>query len=108
MLLQAEGGLHGWVCGAGRPDAELGDGGLDGADRHVTTEDDILLGLLSRVRLQREKREMFRKKDAHKENEAFLPAAAVAAENKISTSSDQNSKNSFGTIRCAKRKKMQH
>lgn len=55
LLFQAKRSLHGGVCGARRADAELGDGGLDGADGHVTTEDKILLGLLSGVRLQRER-----------------------------------------------------
>lgn len=63
LLLRAEGdtSLHYWVCGAGWPDAELGDGGLDGADGHVGAEDDVLLGLLPRVRLGRKFRdEMFK------------------------------------------------
>lgn len=75
LLLQAEGGLHGWVRGAGRPDAELGDGGLDGADGHVTTEDNILLGLLSRVRLQREKEGNV---EERRERSALTTAAVTA------------------------------
>lgn len=45
-------GLRRGVC-AGGPDAELGDGGLNGADGHVAAEDQVQLRLLSGVRLQR-------------------------------------------------------
>lgn len=53
MILQAALCVHGRVRGTGRPDAQLGDGGLDGANGHVTTEDEVLLGLLPGVRLQK-------------------------------------------------------
>lgn len=54
-LLAAEGWLGVGFGDAGGSDAELGDGGLDGADGHVAAQDDVLLGLLAGVRLRRRK-----------------------------------------------------
>lgn len=56
-LLATEGRLRIGLSGAGGSDAELGDGGLDGADGHVAAQDDVLLGLLAGVRLRGGERE---------------------------------------------------